>query len=164
MLRTSACTKPHKVINHVNGVGVMFRVRFRPIAAQTLCGSTAGGLPQLSDAGTRARVVRGAGRIQINLTVSGCSRIYSLRCETIDYNEAMPGQSHTAQPARQDVAPSAGKELVNSVRAIQIYTDGSCLGNPGPGGWAYIIQDGDQRKEASGHCCLLYTSPSPRDS
>ncbi len=64
----------------------------------------------------------------------------------------MPGQSHTAQPAGQDVAPSAGKELVNSVRAIQIYTDGSCLGNPGPGGWAYIIQDGDQRKEASGHC------------
>ena len=22
---------------------------------------------------------------------------------------------------------------------LQIYTDGSCLGNPGPGGWAYIM-------------------------
>ena len=22
---------------------------------------------------------------------------------------------------------------------IEVYTDGSCLGNPGPGGWAYII-------------------------
>ena len=24
---------------------------------------------------------------------------------------------------------------------IEVYTDGSCLGNPGPGGWAYIIDD-----------------------
>jgi ribonuclease HI len=40
-----------------------------------------------------------------------------------------------------------------SLREIQIYTDGSCLGNPGPGGWAYIIvQEGEPRKESSGHC------------
>ena len=25
---------------------------------------------------------------------------------------------------------------------IKIYTDGSCLGNPGKGGWAAIILDG----------------------
>ena len=36
---------------------------------------------------------------------------------------------------------------------IHIYTDGSCLGNPGPGGWAYIIvQEGNPRRENSGHC------------
>ena len=36
---------------------------------------------------------------------------------------------------------------------IQIYTDGSCLGNPGPGGWAYIVvQEGKERREGSGHC------------
>ncbi len=23
---------------------------------------------------------------------------------------------------------------------VQVYTDGSCLGNPGPGGWAYLIE------------------------
>ena len=23
---------------------------------------------------------------------------------------------------------------------IEVYTDGSCLGNPGPGGWAYLIE------------------------
>ena len=22
---------------------------------------------------------------------------------------------------------------------IDVYTDGSCVGNPGPGGWAYLI-------------------------
>ena len=27
---------------------------------------------------------------------------------------------------------------------IKIYTDGACSGNPGPGGWGYvIIKDGD---------------------
>ena len=26
--------------------------------------------------------------------------------------------------------------------AVIIYTDGSCLGNPGPGGWAWAIPDG----------------------
>lgn len=34
-------------------------------------------------------------------------------------------------------------------RAI-IYTDGACIGNPGPGGWAAILTYGDQRKELSG--------------
>lgn len=30
-----------------------------------------------------------------------------------------------------------------------IYTDGSCLGNPGPGGWAFIIshEDGDHTRK-----------------
>ena len=33
------------------------------------------------------------------------------------------------------------------MEAIIIYTDGGCRGNPGPGGWAYIIKTG--RKQAS---------------
>lgn len=34
---------------------------------------------------------------------------------------------------------------------IEIYTDGGCLGNPGPGGWAYVLQvDGTFAKEESG--------------
>jgi len=31
-----------------------------------------------------------------------------------------------------------------------IYTDGGCSGNPGPGGWAFVITDGDLRRERSG--------------
>jgi ribonuclease HI len=26
--------------------------------------------------------------------------------------------------------------------SLTIYTDGSCLGNPGPGGWAWLVPDG----------------------
>ena len=32
---------------------------------------------------------------------------------------------------------------------IEAYTDGSCLGNPGPGGWAYLINT-NPKIEASG--------------
>lgn len=34
---------------------------------------------------------------------------------------------------------------------IQIYADGSCLGNPGPGGWAAVLLYKEHQKEVSGH-------------
>ncbi len=34
--------------------------------------------------------------------------------------------------------------------AVQVFTDGSCLGNPGPGGWAAILRAGGTEKELSG--------------
>jgi ribonuclease HI len=33
---------------------------------------------------------------------------------------------------------------------IDIFTDGACSGNPGPGGWAAILRFGDKEKELSG--------------
>ncbi|MBU6186948.1 MAG: ribonuclease HI [Synechococcales bacterium] len=33
---------------------------------------------------------------------------------------------------------------------VVIHTDGSCIGNPGPGGWAAILQWGSHRREISG--------------
>jgi ribonuclease HI len=33
---------------------------------------------------------------------------------------------------------------------VQIFTDGACKGNPGPGGWGAIIRSGDREKELSG--------------
>ncbi|KFZ30327.1 ribonuclease H [Pseudidiomarina salinarum] len=34
-------------------------------------------------------------------------------------------------------------------KTVHIYTDGSCLGNPGPGGYGIVIEYGDHRKELS---------------
>jgi len=34
--------------------------------------------------------------------------------------------------------------------AIEIWTDGGCQGNPGPGGWAFVLKAGDQTIERSG--------------
>jgi ribonuclease HI len=33
---------------------------------------------------------------------------------------------------------------------IAIYTDGSCLGNPGPGGWGVVIRHGEEEIKLSG--------------
>ena len=33
---------------------------------------------------------------------------------------------------------------------IVIYTDGACIGNPGPGGWAAIILADNKKKELFG--------------
>lgn len=40
------------------------------------------------------------------------------------------------------------------MKHIYLYTDGSCLGNPGPGGWASILRFGDTEKELSGGFAL----------
>ena len=34
--------------------------------------------------------------------------------------------------------------------AVTVYTDGSCLGNPGPGGFAAVLLSGRHRRELSG--------------
>lgn len=36
---------------------------------------------------------------------------------------------------------------------LKIWTDGSCLGNPGPGGWAFVATDGKNIAERSGGEC-----------
>lgn len=36
------------------------------------------------------------------------------------------------------------------MKAVTIYTDGACSGNPGPGGWGALLQYGDAEKELHG--------------
>ena len=36
------------------------------------------------------------------------------------------------------------------MKNVVIYTDGACLGNPGPGGWGALLLYGDKEKEISG--------------
>ena len=36
------------------------------------------------------------------------------------------------------------------MKKIQLITDGACLGNPGPGGWACILRYGGHKHELSG--------------
>ena len=38
----------------------------------------------------------------------------------------------------------------NALAQVSMFVDGSCLGNPGPGGWAAILQCGDHEKEVVG--------------
>lgn len=36
------------------------------------------------------------------------------------------------------------------MQKVRIHTDGACSGNPGPGGWAAVLESGAHRKELSG--------------
>ena len=36
------------------------------------------------------------------------------------------------------------------MRSISIYSDGACKGNPGPGGWAALLIEGEEKREISG--------------
>src|ERR1700733_7871444 len=56
--------------------------------------------------------------------------------------EAVPGAGDGAQD-QLDPAPPAD-------RAVEIFTDGACKGNPGPGGWGAILRYGSREKELSG--------------
>ncbi len=37
-----------------------------------------------------------------------------------------------------------------SSKIVEIYTDGACSGNPGPGGWGALLRMGEVEKELSG--------------
>jgi ribonuclease HI len=39
---------------------------------------------------------------------------------------------------------------VSELPSVEIYTDGACRGNPGPGGWGALIRSGNREKELSG--------------
>ncbi|MDG2269274.1 MAG: ribonuclease HI [Alphaproteobacteria bacterium] len=39
---------------------------------------------------------------------------------------------------------------MNGMPRVEIFTDGACSGNPGPGGWGAILRAGEHEKELSG--------------
>jgi ribonuclease HI len=53
---------------------------------------------------------------------------------------ARPGRSRP-EPIPAASRPTAGQ--------VVVYTDGSCRGNPGPGGYGFIVIDGQQRQESA---------------
>ena len=49
---------------------------------------------------------------------------------------AKAGAAKAKKPARPDMPAAEG--------ALEVWTDGACSGNPGPGGWAWATRDGRQ--------------------
>ena len=40
--------------------------------------------------------------------------------------------------------------MAESLKTVQLFTDGACLGNPGPGGWGAILRYNQHERELSG--------------
>lgn len=45
---------------------------------------------------------------------------------------------------------SARRKTRSELERVTIYTDGACIGNPGPGGYGVVLRYGELRKEFSG--------------
>ena len=67
-------------------------------------------------------------------------RVYTLTPVRLRFREKAPR-------ARQ---PREAHLTLASVSTVEIYTDGACRGNPGPGGWAALLSVDGQEKEISG--------------
>jgi ribonuclease HI len=52
---------------------------------------------------------------------------------------------------QDQVVSCAGSNYTRRVKQVTIHSDGACEGNPGPGGWAAILQYGKHQREISGH-------------
>lgn len=50
-------------------------------------------------------------------------------------------------PGTSSIGMSIGRD---TFKQVEIFTDGACSGNPGPGGWAAILRYRDTEKEISG--------------
>jgi len=52
-------------------------------------------------------------------------------------------------PSSLEFDPSESDQTT-TLRSVELYTDGACSGNPGRGGWAYVLRDGATKQEREG--------------
>ena len=49
-----------------------------------------------------------------------------------------------AAPAKRTARKASSPAMTAAPGALEVWTDGACSGNPGPGGWAWATEDGRQ--------------------
>lgn len=52
--------------------------------------------------------------------------------------------------AAEEAESAAGAEAPGATPLVELFTDGACLGNPGPGGWGVLLRWRGHEKELSG--------------
>jgi ribonuclease HI len=55
-------------------------------------------------------------------------------------------------PRSKSVIFSINSKLSERYKKVTIYTDGACIGNPGPGGYGVVLLYAEHRRELSGGC------------
>ena len=63
---------------------------------------------------------------------------------------APEGSRAEATATNTDCCPQLADAAVTAVHPIEMFTDGSCLRNPGPGGWAALLRAGTRERELTG--------------
>ena len=72
--------------------------------------------------------------------------------DSIDKNRARDALPAAAKQGiiMGTAAPFAGRAREERMKQIEIFTDGACSGNPGPGGWGAVLRYKQHEKELSG--------------
>lgn len=60
-----------------------------------------------------------------------------------------PGNATSQDTTKGQKIPSE-RNPNQAMRLVELFTDGACSGNPGPGGWAFILRDVKTGKELTG--------------
>ena len=67
---------------------------------------------------------------------------------------APPSRAASAGPSAKSSAESSAESSAQTgaqTGALEVWTDGACSGNPGPGGWAWATKDGRQGSGGAPH-------------
>ena len=87
----------------------------------------------------------------MDLGLVGTRRPYGSEVRRVD------GSRNRGDSARQTslrpVRPLVSGNLFVSMPSFELFTDGACAGNPGPGGWGFILRGGGlpaEREESGG--------------
>jgi ribonuclease HI len=56
-------------------------------------------------------------------------------------------ETPAVETGKTPLSQGAQSKTNTPLTKVQLYTDGGCSGNPGPGGWAYILRDPQTGKE-----------------
>lgn len=70
----------------------------------------------------------------------------SRRSEVPPLQVRAPSSANASETFEAALSPSHE----NSPALVEIFTDGACSGNPGPGGWGALLRSGDRELEISG--------------
>lgn len=61
-----------------------------------------------------------------------------------------PKPETEAEPSSSKNDPAVSESATPTLRLVHLFTDGACSGNPGPGGWGFILRDIKTNKELTG--------------
>jgi ribonuclease HI len=87
--------------------------------------------------------------MNVALIVGGSIVIPHMRraAELLEELETETSQEKNKQPQNDNDISESGEEIsLDNYQVLKIYTDGACLGNPGPGGYAAVILNSDLKK------------------
>ncbi len=82
----------------------------------------------------------------------GCAQgAFDLGVEAAASTWSAASPEHRSAEAAPDALPDAAADTTTSTQPLEVWTDGACSGNPGPGGWAWATRDGRQGSGGAPH-------------